>query len=77
MNKIKGIGKEAYDKVLEKYFLGYVDWLEEKLIKQLTIPVFISCFYCKEDLKSDEIEVNNRVKYEQKTCRKCYSKHNL
>ena len=31
----KEIGKQAYDKVLEKYSLGYVDWLEEKLKEQL------------------------------------------
>lgn len=30
------IGKEAYDKVLEKYSLAYVDWLEEKLTEKLT-----------------------------------------
>ena len=33
----KEIGKQAYDKVLEKYSLGYVDWLEEKLTEQLTL----------------------------------------
>lgn len=40
----KEIGKEAYDKVLEKYSLGYVDWLEEKLTEQLTIPVVVKSF---------------------------------
>ena len=45
--------------------------------EQLILSGVISCFYCKEDLKSDEIEVNSRVEYEEKTCRKCFSKHNL
>ena len=61
----KEIGKEAYDKVLEKYSLGYVDWLEEKLTEQLTIPVVVKPFYC-----LDKNWANAKEDYDFKQCDK-------
>ena len=35
------IGIDAYDKRLGTYSIRYVDWLENKLTEQLTIPVVV------------------------------------